>query len=44
MCMENIRLIVGDVLPSVQITKEWVRYDLSEGNYYDIYDNCLNKN
>lgn len=36
--------VLRDVLPSVQVTKEWVRYDLSEGNYYDIYDNCLNEN
>ena len=33
--------IMKDVLPSVQVTKGWIRYDLGANSYYDIYDNCL---
>ena len=35
--------IMKDVLPSVQVTKGWIRYDLGANSYYDIYDNCLGK-
>ena len=33
--------IFEDVLPSVQVTKNWVRYDLGKSEYYDICDNLL---
>lgn len=33
--------VYEDVMPSVQVTKNWVRYDLGELEYYDIHDNCL---
>lgn len=33
--------VFKDVMPSVQVTKNWVRYDFGKLNYYDIHDNCL---
>ena len=33
--------VMDDVLPSIQVTKDWIRYDLGEGSYIDIYDNRL---
>lgn len=33
--------VFKDVLPSVQVTKNWVRYDMGKMEYYDIHDNCL---
>ncbi len=33
--------VLKDVYPSIQATKNWVRYDMSDSNYYDIYDQLL---
>ncbi len=33
--------VYKDVLPSVQVTKNWVRYNFKDSEYYDIHDNCL---
>ena len=33
--------VLKDVYPSIQATKDWVRYDMSDSNYYDIIDNWL---
>ncbi|MDO4189403.1 MAG: hypothetical protein Q4D29_10485, partial [Lachnospiraceae bacterium] len=33
--------VLKDVYPSVQATVNWVRFDMGDLNYYDIYDNLL---
>lgn len=33
--------ILKDVYPSIQATRNWVRYDIGESSYYDIYDRKL---
>lgn len=33
--------VFKDVLPSIQVTKNWIRYDFKDAEYYDIHDNCL---
>lgn len=35
--------VMDDVLPSIQVTKNWLRYDLGEGSFYDIHDNCYDE-
>lgn len=33
--------VLKDVYPSIQATKNWIRYEMREANYYDIFDNWL---
>ena len=33
--------VFKDVLPSIQVTKNWVRFDFGKFEYYDIKDNVL---